>query len=300
MLTIFTPTYNRGSTLKRLFSSLLSQTVFDFEWVVIDDGSNDNTSQLFDVWTNGRLPFSVVYKKRKNGGKLRALNDGMWMARGKFFLILDSDDMLCPNAVETILKAFENMPVSDDSFIGISFVRGDVNGKPLHGYPVVDPVKGYVDCDNLERHKYNLMADMAEVFYTEKLRKYSFPVWSGEKFTPEEVVWNQMALDGYKLRWYNKVIYLCEYQPDGLTNSSWILMRDNPMGYAMMFNHRLLYSNGFLEKVKNVIYFLSLCFMSGNIKYVCQCNEKLIAYCFLPLGMILAYRRKRQIKRFCE
>lgn len=300
MLTIFTPTYNRENTLPRLYESLKAQTCKDFEWLVIDDGSSDGTSLLLEGWQAEDNGFPIIYTRVENGGKLRALNRGIQMAHGEYFLILDSDDMLCPDAVRTIYSCFKSLPEEDSNFIGISLVRGDLNGKPIHRIPNIDPKIGYVDCNNLERVKYDLQSDMSEVFFTEKLRKYEFPVWAGEKFTPEEVVWNQMALDGYKLRWFNKAEYLCEYQPDGLTNSTWKLLRDNPMGYAMMFNHHLLYSHSFKERVNNVLQFISCCCLAKEYGYTRKCNETLLAFILFPIGWGLSLRRKQQIKANCR
>lgn len=300
MLTVFTPTYNRVKTLPRLFESLKKQNRIDFEWLVIDDGSKDSTSALFEEWQKMDLPFPIRYFKKENGGKLRALIQGINMAQGEYFLILDSDDMLVPTAVESICKGFESLPKDIEDYIGIAFVRGDLNGKPLYRVPKIDPAIGYIDCNNLERPKYDLQSDMAEVFFTEKLKKYEFSVWPGEKFTPEEVVWNQMALDGYKLRWYDKVEYLCEYQPDGLTNSTWKLLRDNPMGYAMMFNHHLLYSHSLKERVNNVLQFISCCCLAKEYGYTCKCNEKLLAFILFLIGWGLSLRRKQQIKANCR
>lgn len=299
MLTIFTPTYNREKTLPRLFESLKAQTCKDFEWLVIDDGSLDDTSLLFQDWQTEDPGFPIRYTRVENGGKLRALNRGIQMAHGEYFLILDSDDLLRPEAILSIYECFDSLPKGDSSFIGISLVRGDLDGNPIHRIPNIDPQIGYVDCNNLERFKYDLQSDMSEVFYTEKLRKYEFPVWPGEKFTPEEVVWNQMALDGYKLRWFNIVEYLCEYQPDGLTNNIWKLLHDNPMGYAMMYNHHLLYSPCFKDRVNKVLQFITYCCLAKEYGYICKCNEKLLAFLLFPIGWCLSFRRKQQIKANC-
>lgn len=299
MLTIFTPTFNRENTLPRLFESLKAQTCKFFEWLVVDDGSSDGTSLLFEGWMAEDNGFPIRYTRVDNGGKLRALNRGVQMAHGEYFMILDSDDMLRSEAVLSIFDCFKSLPEEDSSFIGISLVRGDLNGKPIHLIPNIDSKIGYVDCNNLERAKYDLQSDMSEVFFTEKLKKYEFPIWPGEKFTPEEVVWNQMALDGYKLRWFDKVEYLCEYQPDGLTNSTWKLLRDNPMGYAMMFNHHLLYSHSLNERVNNVLQLISCCCLAKEYSYPCKCNEKFLAFILFPIGWGLSLRRKQQIKANC-
>ena len=200
MITVFTPTYNRFHTLTRLYQSLRNQDCFDFEWIVINDGSTDETDVLFKQWKQENQSFPIRYYIVPNGGKQRAINRALQLAKGEYFFIVDSDDLLRPNAISFIKKGFESLP-EDDSIIGISTVKGDFKGNPIGQKPLIDEIKGYVDLTNLERPKYKLQADMAEVFFTSKLRQYQFPVWEGEKFTPEAVVWDQLALDGYKIRW---------------------------------------------------------------------------------------------------
>ena len=133
----------------------------------------------------------------RNGGKQRAINEAMDLARGEFFFIVDSDDALAFNAISFIKHAFSTLPKDDNSFIGISGLKVYFDGSFIHQQPKIESSVGYIDCNNLERPQYALQADMAEAFYTEKLKQYKFTVWEGEIFTPEAVVWDQMALDGY-------------------------------------------------------------------------------------------------------
>lgn len=298
VVTIFTPSYNRAHTLPRLYESLKKQTCKSFEWLVINDGSTDKTDDLFDVWCKEDNYFRINYLKVNNGGKNRAVNQGAKQANGKYFFIVDSDDLLKPDAVEFVIHAFSTLPIDDTSFIGISSIKADLEGNKLRGDNHIDKSIGYIDSNNLERELYNLQADMAEVFFTERLRQYPFPVWKGEKFTPEAVVWDRMALDGYKLRWFNKVVYLCEYQQGGLSDSSWRLLRDNPMGYAMLFNVRLEYTKGIRRIVNYTLQYISCCFLANEVKMVFRCTKPILATFFVPLGWALAKRRERQISRF--
>lgn len=294
MITIFTPTYNRAHLLPRLYKSICKQDCMDFEWLVIDDGSTDDTAKLFDEWTTKEHPFSLIYKKVQNGGKQRAINLATDIACGEYFFIVDSDDALAPNAVSFIKYAFATLPNGDNSFIGISGLRVYFDGGFIRQKPQIDSSVGYVDCNNLERQKYALQADMAEVFHTEKLKKYKFPVWNDEIFTPEAVVWDQMALDGYRLRWFNTPIYYCEYQQGGLTDSTWSLLKRNPMGYAMLFNMQLKYKKR--NRVNLVLQFISCCCLAGEYGYIGNCNSKLF-YLLFPLGWLLSVRRRFQISK---
>lgn len=295
LLTVFTPTYNRAHTLPRLFNSLKSQTCFDFEWLVIDDGSSDNTSVLFHKWLKDNHGFHIRYLEVENGGKNRAINIAIEQANGRYFMILDSDDMLTPDSVEFICQKMPEVE-NDATFIGISGKKADhISGRPVGVNDDSFSEDGYIDCSNLERGRFGLIHDMAEVFFTNKLKKYKFTVWKNEKFTPEEVVWNQIALDGYKLRWYNKITYLCEYQPGGLSDSTWRLLKDNPMGYAMMWNHRLLYSHNLKSRINAVMQYEACCVLANEWKELFKCRSKLLSVVLLPFSAILAVRRKRQI-----
>lgn len=295
ILTVFTPTYNRAHTLPRLFESLQVQTDKDFEWLVIDDGSSDATTSLFNEWLKRDYGFAIRYIKIDNGGKNRAINQGLKLAQGRYFMILDSDDMLTPDAVEFIKNNM--LEIADiQHFIGLSGKKGGLNGTPLGCRSGEYVQAGYIDCSNLERSKYNLQRDMAEVFITDKLRKYEFKVWEGEKFTPEEVVWNQIALDGYKLRWYNKVIYLCEYQQGGLSDSTWRLLRDNPMGYAMMFDQRLGMASNIFSKLNNAIQYGSCCFLAHEYRMLGRSKNPLLTLAVSPLSWYVSRKRKKQFQ----
>lgn len=300
VLTIFTPTYNRAHTLSRLCKSLKEQTCKDFEWLVIDDGSADNTPSLCDEWMKRDTGFPIRYIRVKNGGKNRAINIGIRHAQGRYFMILDSDDMLTADSVEFICKKMPEIE-ADNSFIGISGKKADYRtGLPIGMEKGPYSEDGYIDCNNLERKKYGLLRDMAEVFITNKLRKYEFNVWEGEKFTPEEVVWNQMALDGFKLRWFNKITYLCEYQKGGLSDSTWRLLRDNPMGYAKMWNHRLLYCQSLKERINSVLQYNVCCILANEWRECFHCNSGLLSMLLLPFLPLMVVRRKMQIKRHTQ
>ena len=101
-ITLFTPTYNRAYTMTRLYNSIQRQTFRDFEWIIIDDGSTDNTESLVNSWTNDNNDFEIRYFKVPNGGKCRATNKGVQLAQGEIFFTIDSDDYLTDDACEKI------------------------------------------------------------------------------------------------------------------------------------------------------------------------------------------------------
>lgn len=292
VLTVFTPSYNRGHLLGRLYASLQRQSTTCFEWIIIDDGSTDNTENIVQQWQKEHTQFPLRYIKKGNGGKARAINDGIQLAQGKYFFIVDSDDYLANDALESLIKWFSELP-EETNFIGVSGLREISN----HNSSIPNKSFNYIDTSNINRAKYGLEADMAEAFFTEKLRQYSFPVWPNEKFIPESVVWDQMALDGYILRWYNKVIYYCEYLEGGLTQSSWKLLKNNPMGYAQMFLKKLAYIDNPKLRINYILQFISCCCLAHEYRYILKCQDKKVFF-LLPIGFMLSIRRRLQFKSY--
>lgn len=238
--TVFTSTYNRGYTLFRLYESLKNQGTTDFEWLIVNDGSTDNTHQLVEEWIRKEKEFSIRYLEKENGGKPRAINYGIRYARGKFFFMVDSDDFLLPNALSKMKNWCKEIENNSD-YIGVGAARGFPDGSYIKGVSPIVNEQGYVDATNLQRIQFNLDADMCEAYKTKILKKYPMPEWPGEKFAPEQIALNEIALDGYKLRWHSDIIYQCNYLDDGLTKGSKVLEKNNPMGYAMMYCHMLKY-----------------------------------------------------------
>lgn len=294
-LTIHTNTYNRAHTLPAAYESLCNQTCFDFDWFVTDNGSTDNTSELFEKWCVEETRFQIHYHRIEERGIPRAFNYGINHVSGDYFFMLDSDDKMLPDAVEKIHAAIEHVDDKPD-FVGAGFVIVFEDGTPVKGvWPKVNEY-GYVDCTNLERYKYDLDADMREVYKTEILKKYPFPVWHDEIYAPEQLCLDAMALDGYKLRWFNTPVYVCEYLEGGQTQGNWNLLRKNKMGYAMLSNQRLLYARTFKEKFKSAAQHIALSIVAGYPSYILKSNKKWLTLLALPYGILLSFRRREQFK----
>lgn len=227
LITVFTPTYNRGYTLENLFNSLLVQTNKNFEWLIVDDGSTDNTEDLVNGF-KGVSTFKIRYIKKKNGGKHTAINYGVNLAEGFLFFIVDSDDQLTKDAIEKLYK-WEQSLEKKKGFAGISGNKGDVLGNLLGS-----TFKGnYIDATNIERRENNILGDKAEAYYTSVLKKFPFPEIEGENFMTEAIVWDKIAASGLKIRWYNDIIYIVEQREDGLIAQGNSRYANNPKGYAM-------------------------------------------------------------------
>ena len=290
-LTIFTPTYNRGYILGRLKDSLCRQDNFDFEWLIIDDGSTDNTQELVANWQKETLPFTIRFCYTKHGGKPRAINMACHLAQSKWLFIVDSDDYLADEIIGFICNKLYSLP-NDPTIIGLGGLRGTDANNPWRSVPFSD----YVIASNTERPNYNLDIDCNEVYSIEILKQFPFFVWPGENFIPEEVVLNELAIHGYKLIWYNKVFVISHYLDDGLTKGAWDLLKKNPMGYAMLYNHKLKYQKNISSMIYNTIQFIAFLFIANNISYIKHCNIKWLAYICLPLGYLLSIRRAKQFK----
>lgn len=295
-LTIFTPTYNRGYILPNLYESLLVQECKDFEWLVIDDGSTDDTPDLFKQWLSHDNGFPIRYCRVENGGKQRAINRAVMMAESDYFFIVDSDDTLRFDAVSVVTKWIESLP-QDNSFAGLSGLRYNMamsaECQPKSEFPDC----GYIDCTNLDREKYGLSHDLAEIYKTEILKKYPFRVWDGETFTPECVVWDKIALDGYKLRYYNKYIYNFEYLPDGLTKGGYLTYKNNIMGCTMANDMKARTSKTLKDKYKHIVEMLVGCILTGNLRYIGESYYPKTALFMLPIAWLYSSNRKRILRR---
>lgn len=246
MISIITASYNRGYIISKLYESLEKQSIKNFEWIFIDDGSTDNTQELVKKWQSQTKSFVIRYVYQVNGGKHRAVNRGVEMAKYDYCFIVDSDDYLVDEAIEYLHEWIGSID-NNNAFAGVAGLKGYINGGQVGGYPRNKCFDKYIDGTNLERKKFSLGGDKAEVYRTEILKKYPFPEFTGENFLTEEVVWDAIARDGYKLRWFNEIIYLCEYIDDGLTQMGEKILIDNFAGYTYATSQRMKL-HGFLAK----------------------------------------------------
>lgn len=237
--TVFTPTYNRATLLKRLYESLKQQTFQDFEWVVVDDGSTDDTVALVQSFVDEKQ-LSIKYVKVENGGKHRAINKGLELAEGEIFAIVDSDDYLTANALQKISEWFAEIEKENSkTFCGVAGGKG-YDQDSMIGTTFLGE---YVDATPLERKRYHITGDKFEVFYTDVLRKYPFPSFEGEKFMSEIVVWTRLGKDGYYIRWHQDIVYICDYLEDGLTTNNFRVLSNSPKGYALRIREQVQYAD---------------------------------------------------------
>ena len=236
-ITVFTPTYNRAYILENLYRSLQRQTCREFEWLVVDDGSSDYTEALVAGWMVENNDFPIRYYKKENGGKCRAINLGLTLAKGTLFFNVDSDDYLTPDALEKILNWEAALP-KEQKFCAVAGNLGTAPGVTPNT-PLPEP---YFDGTAFDR--YGIVdGERAIAFYTDIHRQYLYPDCPGEKFMTEAVTWNRMAHDGYRIRYFNDIIWIYEYKSDGLTNAGYRLFQENPQGSAIFFREKVKFLN---------------------------------------------------------
>lgn len=281
MITIFTPTYNRASLLRDVYESLLLQSLKDFEWVIVDDGSTDDTQTLFQAFSSSeRTCFPIRYFYQENGGKHRAINRGVKEAKGELFLILDSDDVLLPDAVKIINDYYLQIK-EDFSFCGvcgrIAHRNGSLIGSPF-AHDVMD--MSYLEC----RYNRHIKGDMLEVIRTSIMKNFPFPEIEGEKFCPEALIWNRIGCK-YKMRYFNKVVYQRDYLEHGLTDKIVKIRMNSPEASMTTYAELLKYNIVFKQKVKAAINYWRFRFCAPKTKIKKNIS---VFWCWtIPFGYLL-------------
>jgi glycosyltransferase involved in cell wall biosynthesis len=232
MISIFTPTYNRAYILPVLFESLQQQTLKDFEWIIVDDGSTDDTEKVVQEFSK-ISNFLIKYFKKENQGKHIAINYGTSKAKGDLFFIVDSDDYLSNNAIEILNEKYKK--VKDNisiSGIAIGYRSIKDNGKILYSKEL--PNNEYYGTYNDLFYKYGLKGDFATAFKTNVQKEYPYPYFEGETFFRESYVYRKIGKK-YKTLYIDDPIYFADYLEDGLTSKSWKMLKKSPKGAALFF-----------------------------------------------------------------
>lgn len=287
MLTIITPSFNRGEKLRYLYTSLIAQTRYDFEWMIVDDGSIDNTENIVKEFINKRK-IQITYLYKENGGKHTALNYGISRTKNELIFIVDSDDIILSNAVELIYK-YHDIYRNQQDICGYCFLRafpdGRINGKT---FSMNELVGSYID---VRINNGDSSSDKAEVFKTSCLKQYPFPEYSGEKFLGEDIIWLRMARV-YKMVHINTPIYVSEYLADGLTKNRRKNNIASPIG-AMNRAKELMKNDLKIEhRVKGAIsYWVYGWFANINSKILFRDTKyKLLTLLCFPAAVIIFYK----------
>ncbi|WP_070412003.1 glycosyltransferase family A protein [Pseudomonas lundensis] len=255
MITILTATYNRAHTLNRLFSSLEAQSDKRFKWIVVNDGSTDNTIELLQGFQE-IASFPITVLSQKNSGKHVAINTGLASTTDEWVFLVDSDDLLTHNAVEIFHG--DSFNISDDHIVSFCYRKADLAGQLIGKLIAEEDGKSAYMTPTEASNFYK--GDLAYIFRTRTLLKYPFPSFVDEKFVPELLIWNRVADDGQVLFFHHQIIYLCEYLDDGYSANFIHNLRRNPRGFGIYYKSQINRESSIIRKVKCVIRYLQCLF----------------------------------------
>jgi len=293
LFTVFTPTYNRANLLHRVYESLLKQTCQDFEWLIVDDGSNDNTAELIFNWKK-ESPFDIRYLYQENKGKHVASNVGINTALGELFLFFDSDDACIPEALERFKFHWNNIPLHEkNNFSTISALCVDIKGQLIgREYP-----EDIIDADTVWKQlMLRSSGDRWGINRTEVLKSYLFPEITNERFISEGIVWNRMA-HFYKARFINERLKAVEYTSDGLSASSINIRTNNPIGTRLYYSELSEIKLPFLQKIKALLNYVRFS-IHGKISLqsiVIESKYPFVTFLLLIPGYIFYKDDKRKL-----
>lgn len=304
LFTVFTPTFNRAYTLPRVFESLKRQTYRNFEWVIVDDGSTDETHKVVEAWQN-EADFCIRYFWQPNRGKHVAFNRGVELAHGKFFLPIDSDDACLPIALERFKYHWDSIPFEEQNFFtGVCALCQDQTGE-LIGTTFPFPV---IDSNTLAiRYRYKVTGDKWGFQRAEVLRNHPFPEIDGERFIPEGVVWNAIGKT-YKIRYVNEILNICfiqrSHNSDQLTHA---LLKPQKYAKGCHFYYKSVLKNHFewflcspVEFYRMAIHYVRFHLHSGFklIHMLSGINShlpKILILLASPIGYLIFLFEKRDI-----
>ena len=282
-LTIFTPTYNRKNELRDVYKSLLEQTNKEFNWLIIDDGSTDNTEDLVNEWIKNNK-INIAYYKKENGGKHTAYNYALDKCDTDYmFVALDSDNTMTKKAVEQINNILNE---NKDCFgiVGPMFIKNGTNYDDIEKYNGLSISE--VFCNN----DFNIETSL--IIKTEYLKKFKYPTFENEKFFTEAYTYYQME---EPFIWTNKIFGQGKYRNDGLTKNIYKLYVENPKSFYLFQKMRFYKVKKLKKKIKSLI--------SKNAFYIMG-NEKekldFISIITMPIGYVyykyINYKYKRYYK----
>ena len=290
MLSIFTPTYNRKQLLPRLYNSLQAQISREFEWIIVDDGSSDDTDILIREYANA-ADFSILYYYQKNSGKHVAFNEAIKLASGEIIICIDSDDYLAQDTSVSEILADWNCVKDEKNCAGIISLKSLANGKLL-GSEIPENMKFASPFDL--SHIYHLQGERNIIFRLAYLKEYMFPEYEGEKFCPDSYISDKMS-QKYTMYLRHKVDVICEYQDDGLSYKFKQLMKEYPKGFCISNMQMIDMEPSFRSMSMTAIRYWAFRFLAGNcnINYDGTKHKIWVKVCSVPGFALYIYYRFR-------
>lgn len=286
ILTVFTPAYNRADLLTRCYESMCKQTNKNFIWMIVDDGSTDNTREISESWVKNTKDFKVIYIYKENGGLHTAYNTAIASIDTELCVCIDSDDFMPDNAVELILDFWEKN--GSDKYAGIVGLDFDMDGNVIGD--MLPDIKS-VNLIGLFTGKYNIVnGDRTNVVRTELYKKYApMKVFKGEKnFNPHYM--HLQISEEYDFLVLNENLRFVDYQETGMTNSMLKQYRSSPNSFAEIRKLYLSFKDTSLKfKIKHSIHLASSCILAKKTMSSIKDNPyKLLSVIALPFGFALS------------
>ena len=280
-LTIFTPTYNRAYTLDKCYKSLKNQTNKNFKWLIIDDGSIDNTKELVDSWIKEDA-IKINYIYQINQGMHGAHNTAYENIDTELNVCIDSDDYMPEDAVENILRLWNENKRED--LAGIVGLDADNDGQVI-GSKFPENLKESTLFDLY--NKYKVIGDKKIVYRTELTKKYPYPIFEGEKYIGLD--YKYVKIDKtHKLALFNKILCIVEYLEDGSSKNMLRQYRKNPKGFAFYRIESMKNPSASLKfKFKENIHYVSSSLISKNINFIKESPKKILTILAIPCGYLL-------------
>lgn len=288
LLTVFTPAYNRAHTLPRTYESLCRQDCKDFVWLVVDDGSSDNTAALVRSWQEQENGFEIRYLYKENGGMHTAHNAAYEVIDTELNVCIDSDDCLADGAVKKILDKW--CSVKDLGYAGIIGLDADLDGKLIgKGFP-----DGLAETTLTGYYAAGGSGDKKLVYRTDVIKQYPpYPVFEGEKYVALAYKYRLIDQD-YKLAVLDEVLCNVEYQPDGSSGTMWKQYLRNPKGFAFWRKVCMQYPESKKRLLVDCIHYCSSSILAGNRHFVQESPRRLLTVLCTPAGLFLAKTTKKK------
>jgi len=247
-LTVFTPTYNREKLLPRLYESLKRQTSKDFLWLIVDDCSTDNTKELIKGFNAEGIVEIKYICREENGGKMRAHNDGVKNCETPYFLCVDSDDYLVDDAVEKLISCI-GACIGDGK---VAKLAGIISHKCKSETELLSDVQFPEKVEKSTLFGLYLNGFKGEttiMFKTDVIAKYPFPEIEGEKYVPEDYIYDKID-EEYEYIVFDEIITVCEIVSEGYTDSVVKLKKNNPVAFYMLYEQRARITPPSVLKIK--------------------------------------------------
>lgn len=288
-VSVLTPTYNRAPYLKVLYDSLCVQSFKDFEWVIVSDGSKDNTEEVVQGFVSEQK-IDIKFIKKENGGKPSAHNAGALAANSELTVICDDDDYMLPDSLKIIVDYWKD----DRQIGGMIGYMGETKQKTLKGKKFPKLMGEYNDLEEIFREE---IFDTVQIYKTSILRNTLFPIEPDEKFIPDIWCWREINRN-YKLIVIPEILEIARYLPNGLTLSKQQTMWNNPIGYSYYFRQKSEFSKGW----KKIKYFGVYQGLRWTKRYPVQYDQSLIRVLSIPVSIYvfsrIVFRKQRILNYF--